>query len=117
MTEIKVIELKEDIKNFHKFTPDDLDSFIDRLSLINIDKYHLDNFKFMIQSFINFKDLLNRPNIKELLLRKIILIGQTFSRKKAFSFHSLGPAWLGEFPHGTAGAKGGPEPRFFSKES
>ena len=37
MTEIKVIELKEDIKNFHKFTPDDLDSFIDRLSLINID--------------------------------------------------------------------------------
>src|SRR3989304_5160950 len=83
MTEIKVIELKEDIKNFHKFTPDDLDSFIDRLSLINIDKYHLDNFKFMIQSFINFKDLLNRPNIKELLLRKIILIGQTFFRKKS----------------------------------
>ena len=83
MTEIKVIELKEDIKNFHKFTPDDLDSFIDRLSLINIDKYHLDNFKFMIQLFINFKDLLNHPNIKELLLRKIILIGQTFFRKKS----------------------------------
>jgi len=76
-TEIKVIEQIENIKNFHKFTPEELEIYLERLNTLFLDVYHIDNFKYMIEKYIDFKNKIKKPDISELLLRKTIQIGQT----------------------------------------
>ena len=91
---IKIVDIEEKILDLYKFSPDDLETFVERLTEANdismhFDEFHLDSMKYMIQKEIDYNKILLLPNIIELLLIKIIQIGQYYLKKLNDSIEPL----------------------------